>query len=235
MSERSTAGAGPGIGSGGGDRWAAGMAEHEGLVVWVVRRQWLGGLPLAEAVQAGRIGLWRALAGFDPARGVRFSSYAVPAIRRAVWAEVAAHRAARVAAPPAAGSGAGARAVGAGWEAEPAAWVERAEAAALVAAMVGDLPPRLRAVVVGRYGLGGAPPATFAALGRRLGVTRQRAQQLAVEALAALAHPARSLALRQWLGRAQRSDYRAALAGRRLRGVPASAGRARRGPRRLAS
>src|SRR5207247_7147584 len=93
MEERSTGGAGPGSGIGGGDRWAAGMAAHAGLVVWVVRGQWLGGLPFAEALQAGRIGLWRALMGYDPGRGVRFSSYAVPAIRRAVWAEVAAYRA----------------------------------------------------------------------------------------------------------------------------------------------
>jgi RNA polymerase sigma factor (sigma-70 family) len=211
------------------------MAAHAGLVVWVVRRQALGGLPFEEALQAGRIGLWRALVGYDPGRGVRFSSYAVPAIRRAVWAAVAAERAGRAAA---AAAGAGAAPVAAGWGAEPAAWAERAEAAALAAAAVAGLPPRLRAVVAARYGLGGAPPETFAALGRRLGVTRQRAQQLEAEALAWLAHPARSLALRRWLGRAGRGDYRRALAGGRRRargGVPAPAGRARRGPGRAAS
>jgi hypothetical protein len=37
------------------------MEKHENLVHWVVRRQWLGSLPYLEAVQAGRMGLWRAL------------------------------------------------------------------------------------------------------------------------------------------------------------------------------
>jgi DNA-directed RNA polymerase sigma subunit (sigma70/sigma32) len=36
------------------------MVEHDGLVQAVVRRQVLGNLPFAEALQAGRIGLWRA-------------------------------------------------------------------------------------------------------------------------------------------------------------------------------
>jgi hypothetical protein len=45
------------------------MAAHEGLVHAVVRRQALGCLPFAEAVQGGRIGLWRAILGFDPQRG----------------------------------------------------------------------------------------------------------------------------------------------------------------------
>jgi hypothetical protein len=40
---------------------AQALAEHERLVHWVVRRQWLGELSYAEAVQAGRIALWRAL------------------------------------------------------------------------------------------------------------------------------------------------------------------------------
>lgn len=61
------------------------MARHEGLVHAVVRRQVLGALSFAEALQAGRIGLWRAILGFDPARGFAFSTYAWPAIQRRVW------------------------------------------------------------------------------------------------------------------------------------------------------
>ncbi len=76
-----------------GARWAAALAEHERLVHWVVRRQDLGPLPYRDAVHEGRIGLWRAVRGYDPTRGIRFSSYAVPAIRRAVWAAVARERA----------------------------------------------------------------------------------------------------------------------------------------------
>jgi DNA-directed RNA polymerase specialized sigma subunit len=39
------------------------MERHDGLVHAVVRRQILGDLPYAEAVQAGCIGLWRAILG----------------------------------------------------------------------------------------------------------------------------------------------------------------------------
>ena len=38
------------------------MAGHDGLVQAVVRRQALGDLPFAEALQASRVCLWRAIA-----------------------------------------------------------------------------------------------------------------------------------------------------------------------------
>jgi DNA-directed RNA polymerase specialized sigma subunit len=50
------------------------MRRHEGLVQAVVRRQALGMLPFAEALHAGRIGLWWAIVGYDPARGLAFST-----------------------------------------------------------------------------------------------------------------------------------------------------------------
>ncbi len=59
------------------------LARHEGLVRWVVRRQWLGELPFADALHEWRIGLWHALVSYDPARGTAFSSYAVPALSAA--------------------------------------------------------------------------------------------------------------------------------------------------------
>src|SRR5437763_16957905 len=65
--------------------WAGLMAQHERLVHWLVHRQGWDGLTYAEAVQAARVGLWHALQGYDPTRGTRFSSYAVPVIRHAVW------------------------------------------------------------------------------------------------------------------------------------------------------
>jgi DNA-directed RNA polymerase sigma subunit (sigma70/sigma32) len=52
------------------------MARHEGLVQAIVRRQVLGDLSFAEALHAGRIGLWHAIVGFDPSRGFAFSTYA---------------------------------------------------------------------------------------------------------------------------------------------------------------
>lgn len=47
------------------------MARNEPLVFYAVNRQNLGDLPYEEAIQAGRIGLWRAILGFEPQRGVR--------------------------------------------------------------------------------------------------------------------------------------------------------------------
>lgn len=194
---------------------AGAMAAHERLVRWVVRQQGRGGLSFEAALHAGRIGLWQALVHYDPARGTRFSSYAVPAIRHAVWDAVARHRA-EAARPGAAG-------------AEPSAdLAERIDRAAVVAALgaaVGQLPRPWRRVVVWHYGFDGEPPRTFAAIGARLGVSRQRAQQLHAAALAWLAQPAQSLPLRRLLGQHSRGDYQAALT--RLRRQQ----RARRGRR----
>lgn len=60
------------------------MTEHEGLVQAVVRRQASGDLPVAEARQFGRIGLWRAILGYDPQQGVAFSTHAWPCIIRSL-------------------------------------------------------------------------------------------------------------------------------------------------------
>jgi len=52
------------------------MVKRDELAHAVVRRQVLGDLPYDEAVQAGRIGLWSAILGYDPDRGYAFSIYA---------------------------------------------------------------------------------------------------------------------------------------------------------------
>ena len=56
------------------------MEQHDGLVHAFIRRQGGGDIPYEEALQAGRIGLWRAIQGYDPARGTAFSTYAWVAI-----------------------------------------------------------------------------------------------------------------------------------------------------------
>ena len=58
------------------------MEQHDGLVHAFIQRQGGGDIAYEEALQAGRIGLWRAIQGYDPARGTAFSTYAWVAIYR---------------------------------------------------------------------------------------------------------------------------------------------------------
>jgi RNA polymerase sigma factor (sigma-70 family) len=180
---------------------AQALDRHERLVHWVVRRQWLGALPYAEAAQAGRIALWQALRGYDPHRGCTFSTYAVPAIARAIWRAVAQAQPAQA------------------FMLDPSGQTpdleEQVEATLTQEALyrlVAGLPHPLYTVIVARYGLDGAPPRTFAAIGHLLGVTRQRAHQLHRQALLWLAHPTHSLHLRQLRDRNTVADYQRYLA-----------------------
>ncbi len=182
------------------------MSANEDLVHWVVQRQNRGRLAYEDAMQEGRIALWKALQNYDPKRG-RLSSYAVVAIRRAVWQAVRRDRW---------GSG-GADEESAGevpGEMSGAA-LDRAEERVVLEQMVAGLPSRLRQVIVLYYGLDGAWRVTFRQIGQELGVTRQRVQQLHIEALLWLADPVSSSALRRQAGRNGRRDIHAFLARRR--------------------
>jgi RNA polymerase sigma factor (sigma-70 family) len=125
------------------------LAEHERLVHWVVRRQWLGELAYAEAVQAGRIALWRAVRGYDPQRGYAFSSYAVPAIKHAIWREVAQAQPSPqemlTPHPPQTAP-------------EVDEIVERVLVWEALTRLLKCLPHRLQLVIVARYGLNGEAP-----------------------------------------------------------------------------
>jgi RNA polymerase sigma factor (sigma-70 family) len=189
----------------------AAMAVHEGLVRWVVRRQQRGELAFADALHAGRLGLWHALLGYDPQRGTRFSTYAVPAIAHAVWRAVAR-------AEPGVGSDVGVVAEPVWWE-DPADGLHReavrAAVRAAVRTLVAQLPPGPRRIVVAHHGLDGGEPVSLAALGRQLGVSRQRVHAMHAAALVWLAQPAHSRALRQLVGRQSRTDYQWTLARQR--------------------
>jgi RNA polymerase primary sigma factor len=58
-----------------------------------------------------------------------------------------------------------------------------------VRAQLNDLPSRERQVLELRYGLGDIKPLTLAEVGQRLGITRERARQLEMQALERLRHP----------------------------------------------
>lgn len=180
------------------------MAQHEGLVRWVVRQQWLGDLPFNDALHEGRLGLWAALRHYDPGRGTAFSTYAVPAIARAVWRAVEFHH--RCSSPAYLSSS---------QDVDLVELVHRAQVRSALLELVDHLPPRLRQVIVAHYGLANTPPQTFVAIGRTMALTRQRVHQLHGKALLWLAQPAYSLPLRRLLERHSRADYSQSLAKQR--------------------
>lgn len=176
------------------------MERHDGLVQAVVRRQVLGDLPYTEAVQAGRIGLWRAILGYDPDRGWAFSSYAWPSISRHVWRAV--KEAGRWLQPLAETS-----TWSSAWALDPAlVWEARVIHQALHG-LVKRLPSRLQYIIAARYELDDRAAALYREIGQRLHLSRERVRQLHTEALVWLRHPPHSQRLRSLLGRHTLADY----------------------------
>ena len=178
------------------------MVEHDRLVQAVIRRQFLGTLAFADALQAGRIGLWHAIMGYDPQRGLAFSTYAWPCIARQVWSAVkATHRPPPLVLPP----------ISAPREdADPVTAGESSAIQDAVHDLVACLPDQLRSLVVAHYGLGDEPPASFRCIGATVGLSRQRIQQVHVQALIWLRQPAHSQHLRSLLDRHTLADYESA-------------------------
>jgi RNA polymerase sigma factor (sigma-70 family) len=180
------------------------MAQHDGLVHAYIQRQGGGGIPYEEALQAGRIGLWHAIRGYDPARETAFSTYAWVAI----WRHI--HRRGKELSRD---NDAGAPEMPAQWIVlDPVEEVEKHLTIDALHDLVGQLPQRFRRVIVGRYGLGEQLPCTLNELGKEMGLSGERVRQLQQEALAWLRHPAHSWRLRQLLGKNTAADYRRALA-----------------------
>lgn len=181
------------------------MATHDGLVQTVVRRQFRGTMPFVDALQAGRIGLWHAIMGYDPQRGYAFSTYACPCIARQVWSAVdqATHDEQRRIQE----RDAIARLAALCPEADPFATAETAAVCAALADLVARLPRHLHDIIVLHAGLDGQPPHSFASIGRSVGLTRERIRQVHGEALIWLCQPAHSQHLRSLLGRHRLADY----------------------------
>lgn len=183
------------------------MAAHAGLVQAVVRKQVLGQLPFAEALQAGRIGLWRAIEGFEPERGHAFSTYAWASIMHHVWREVKFFERAQLrttqhspleeafsSAPEAT---------------DPAQAWEASVVHSALWDLIARLPEPLRLVILARYELTGQPRAFYSQIGASLGLSGERARQLHTEALIWLRQPAHSQQLRSLLGRHTPAEYEA--------------------------
>lgn len=187
------------------------LDRHEGLIHAVIRREGSGLLTYEEALQAGRIGLWRAILNYDPTRGTAFSTYAWVAIgrhiRRAAAGTAGDSRYQLVPCPHGL-----AEPSSRGLAEDLDESVERALIHKALFTLLSQLPHRLHQVIVARYGLDGHPPRTLRQLGVELGLSHERIRQLQQDALAWLRHPAHSLLLRQLLDKNTAADYRRALA-----------------------
>ncbi len=176
------------------------MERHDGLIQAVVRQQVLGDLPYTEAVQAGRIGLWHAIQGFDPCRGLAFSTYAWPCIMRQVWREVKVQD--RFGSSSVIGNEHSTLD-----ELDPATIWEAGVVRQALDDAVRRLSQRLQQVIIARYGLNGDPPAIYRLIGADLGLTGERVRQLHTEALVWLRHPGHSYVLRSLLDRHTLEEY----------------------------
>jgi RNA polymerase sigma factor (sigma-70 family) len=187
-----------------GNRWALNqlMTRHDGLVHAILRRHGSGPLSYADMLQAGRIGLWRAILKFNPTRGFAFSTYAWTCIMRHVWqaAQVETHSASSAFQPVSSFPSP---------MAHPALLREQDPVPPTVQDMVCRLPARLQRTIIAHYGFDGDCPANFAQIGRALGVSEERARQLHQEALIWLRQPAHSQMLRSLLHRHTLADYQA--------------------------
>jgi RNA polymerase sigma factor (sigma-70 family) len=177
------------------------LVGHEGLVRAVIRRSYVGCAEYADLLQEGRVGLWRAICGFDPERGVAFSSYAWPAIERAVWREVTV-----------AERQAGAPKLPCPTMVDPeaaalVAW-QRAAVRTYVGQALSHLSQRARHVITAAYGLDGQPVRSLAAIGRAYGVSREAVRVWRNDALVLLRLPAVSPGLSRLCDQNGRPAYR---------------------------
>jgi len=179
------------------------LRQHEGLVRLIVAHQQLCGLPFEEALQAGRIGLWRAIEGYDPQRGTQFSTYAYPAIIRQVWDAVSRKCARERRQVPQA-------LLGVFFEAnspDERQKEEWEEVEKILRGMVAGLPERQGEVIRRHYGLEGQVRQTLAEIGGQWGVSRQRVYQIEEAALVWLRQPGHSQELRNLLRRHSQVEY----------------------------
>jgi RNA polymerase sigma factor (sigma-70 family) len=160
------------------------------------------GLPIEDLVGEGNLGLIEAARLYDPARGVKFVSYAVYWIRRAILRALEAHRSIAhvphhlrrigvhggASVPLTSPIGADGRlslidTLAAENDEGPVARLERRDAGERLCRALDRLTPRERLVVAHRFGLGGREPEALQAIGGRLGVTREAVRQIEKRAL----------------------------------------------------
>jgi RNA polymerase sigma factor (sigma-70 family) len=179
------------------------LRQHVGLVHWVIQCDCHSDVPYGELLHEGQIALWHAIRRYDPARGLAFSTYAVPTIRHRLWDTVAqaqrpqGYQALTAAPDPAA--------------AAAQAWQSQAVRGALQE-LLACLPERSYHIIVAAYGLDGQPSLSLAAIGRLYGLSRERVRQIRNDALVLLRLPALSGRLRRLCDQNDRAAYQRAQA-----------------------
>ena len=218
------------------------------LVVSIARQYRNCGIPFADLIQEGNVGLIKAVDSFDPSLGNRFSTHATNWIRQRIGRalsddsrdiRIPAHIAElqstlkNAAAKTLAATGKeptneelalmlnldtkkvtnaleceheiSSLDIPVGIDEETtvgdlipdsnkniAANVEQAEDTTIINAVVNTLSPREKEVINRRFGLAGQIPATLEAIGKDMGVSKERVRQYQTAALRKLRHPSRS-------------------------------------------
>ncbi|MDX1578919.1 MAG: sigma-70 family RNA polymerase sigma factor, partial [Gemmatimonadota bacterium] len=167
------------------------------FVVSVARGYRGRGLPLADLVEEGNLGLVQAADRFDPSRGVRFISYAQFWIRRSIRQALAAQleRPTRDERPwkrvsfdePVPGTSVSlAEVLADRRNPAPGERLAREGLRGTLEASLADLPEREAGVLRSYFGLGRERPLDLGEIASELGVSRERARQLKERALSRL-------------------------------------------------
>ena len=194
------------------------------LVEPVAKRYVGRGLPLAELIQDGSLGLIRAVETYDYRRGAGFSTFARLCIRQAITGAITDQTGTihvpRQVRDTLAALQRTRRAVASELDAPPAGdereWrlgdlgqdeqaIDLLEAvgeslqAVELQQVMGALTPRERRVIVQRFGLKGGRPRTLDEIGRTFGLSRERTRRIETKALVALRSCRDSQRLREFL------------------------------------
>ena len=164
------------------------------LVAHVVKKYYAAPAAQDDMISIGTIGLIKAVDCFDPARGIRFSSFASRCIENELRMELRRIRregtTLSLQEPLEGSSNESGLLTLADTLPDDTVMEEDCERRALAArlrALVAELPARERELVTLRYGLGRAPAMTQQQVAARLGLSRSYVSRLEKRALAALA------------------------------------------------
>jgi RNA polymerase primary sigma factor len=153
------------------------------LVVAIAKTRVKAGYDLSECISDGNLALIQAVDGFDFARGNRFSTYAVWAIRNTL----AEHQRRFIRCRNRSSSldEQSLRAPDPGEDKRELEEVQN-QRRSMIGRWLGQLEKRERRIVICRYGIGGGPRQTLAQIGRELGISKERVRQIAICARAKL-------------------------------------------------